>query len=166
MDTNKEDELDGTLTRAQRMEVAQDVISRFKSRQRKFTLSSAAYIDMQDFKGGQFNSKSIIGACEMCARGALFLASVDRYNDCQVNYPMESPNFVARQRTYDDFGEQAELIEDYFEGRMGTPLEDSFRAKFWKLNDRRPLLIGICENIIRNNGEFEPELEPGIEVMA
>lgn len=33
MDTNKEDELDGTLTRAQRMEVAQDVISRFKSTQ-------------------------------------------------------------------------------------------------------------------------------------
>lgn len=146
--------LEGTLTRAQRVEVAKDVIALCRSRQRKIKIDTGAYFDTDYDKEasllrerGQLTAKRL-PPCTVCARGALFVASVDRYDRCELS-PGDYLSSLVQDRSEDDWGsKQTKLIESAFEGWLGGD----------ELLPRAPKerLIAIMENIVANNGEYRP----------
>lgn len=154
--------LDGTLTRKERVAVAMDVLAllRLRSRARKIILEST-YFDADIPESGQLHSYIIQGECMVCARGILFLASVDRFDRCDLA-KISSIDSEAVNRTASEWGTaQARLIEGAFEnGLTGTQTRSTiefFRAHVGKHGDRKPLMRAICRNIIANHGEFKPE---------
>lgn len=114
--------LDGTLSRVQRVEIALDVIATLNSRQRKLKLASfyfsTALADIPS--SGQLHSSRIHGECEVCARGMLFIKSVDRFDDFDLENYDNSKEYgflgdVAVVRTRREWGcGQAQLIETRF----------------------------------------------------
>lgn len=155
--------LDGTLTRRARVEIALDVIATLKSRQRKLRLSSV-YFAPFDYKAlpktGQLHT-SRLPPCEVCARGMLFLKTVDRFDQCSAANHIAS---LVIPHTRDQWGdEQILLVESAFEGSVYWIAEKyydavrEFRAAQKTCEDnRKPLMIAICQNIVDNHGEFKP----------
>ncbi len=147
--------LEGRLTRKQRIEIAKDVIALCKSRQRKIKIKTGAYLSaVDDFddpeglllsEGGQLTSRRL-PACQVCARGALFVASVDRHDRCDLG-GIDSLSDAVQVRSEEDWGKyQVSDIEGAFEGWYGgrdLPREPKAR------------LIAIMENIVANNGEYK-----------
>lgn len=153
--------LDGTLTRKERVAIAMDVLAllRLRSKTRKIILEST-YFHADIHESGQLHSSVIQGECVVCARGILFLASVDRFDDCDLE-EIGSIDSEAVNRTALEWGTaQARLIEGAFEdGLTGTQTRSTiefFRAHVGKHGDRKPLMRAIAQNIIDNHGEFVP----------
>lgn len=152
---------DGTLTLAQRVLIAQDVIARLRSPQKKVTIDQGAYVFLRDSRSlprsGRLSTKRL-KSCDVCARGAFFLASIDRFNHCDAE-ELRGGNLSdeAYQRTREEWGAQAALVEDCFEGTTyPRPLYDEFMFP-WTRVSARNLLVAICENIVANGGVFRPE---------
>lgn len=149
--------LDGTLTRKERVAVAMDVLAllRLRSRVREIILAST-YFDADTPESGQLHSSMIQGECRVCARGIMFLASVDRFDRCDL--AKVDPYWEAQDRTELEWGEQACLIEDVFENGYMRSLElrTFYRKHIGKDGNRKPLMRAIAQNIIDNNGEFVP----------
>lgn len=152
--------LDGKLTRKQRVEVAMDVLALLKLGPRKIQLTSV-YIDAEIPESGQLHSSRIQGTCEVCARGVLFLASVDRFDRCDLAKLPYSLNYEVTDRTEYEWGiDQAQLIEGAFEdGGAGTSTvatQEFYRKYVDPRCNRRRLMRAILQNIIDNHGEFIP----------
>lgn len=158
--------LDGTLTRKQRVEIAMDVLAllRLRSRSQKIVLESR-YFEANVPESGQLHSSVIKGKCAVCARGIMFLASVDRFDRCDLAEFGDCLESEIVDRTAAEWGvDQARLIEGAFEdGQMGT--WSSSVRKFYSKHaidtydghyDRKPLMRAIAQNIIDNHGEFVP----------
>lgn len=102
---------------------------------------------------------SIKGQCEVCARGALFLASIDRYDNCDagqfadVDYDVGDE--VVKRTCREWGGAQARTIEACFEG-IGD-VGDTYRNRYAR--KPRAVLLAIVRNIIANGGVFRPETE-------
>lgn len=166
--------LDGILTREQRVLIAKDVISTISSQQERITMQCGVYLRVvgdDSFFGelhrdAQLNSTSLDGPCEVCARGALFLASIDRYNNCTVGDALNAPTLgvLAADHTQEDWGDsQVDLIEAAFETRNLAVVDDVVAeedllkaAAMYMDKSEKERMILICENIIANNGEFRP----------
>lgn len=119
--------------------------------------------------------------CEVCARGALFIAAVDRYDECRISkaagdYRVDSALAnLAGWEAEDERGlsrffakKQYLLIEYAFEGAVYGEAADDERlpdvklAKRWKVAYRgaSARLDAICRNIVSNNGTFVLESIP------
>jgi hypothetical protein len=99
-----------------------------------------------------------LGKCEVCARGALFLAKAVRFNNVLADwsYSTERVNRAALLEHFDD--NQINLIEEYYEGFIRNGEAFSWARNFWTDNSHRMTLI--LQNIIDNNGTFVPEQLP------
>lgn len=154
-------DLDGTLTREQRVLIAQDVIAVLRSRQRRITIEQGTYFFSKEIGGvprtGQLRSNRIKGGCTVCARGALFLASVDRFDSCDLKFIYGQIRYEVEDRTEREWGgDQTDLIESCFEG-VGVDGSSKHDLYIRFCGNPRGLLLAICENIVANNGEFKPE---------
>lgn len=151
--------LDGTLSRRQRVEVAMDALALLRLRSRKITLASV-YFDADIPDSGQLHSSLIKGECAVCARGILFLASVDRFDRCDLGSIEDNIDYEVTDRTLAEWGNQAKLIEGAFEngavGDYSPEVREFYRRHIGNNADRRPLMRAICQNIIDNHGEFKP----------
>ncbi len=166
----------GRLSREERVLVARDVLARFSSRQKRFVLGSL-YLAGPDFydrgqpDGTQVDSSllsSITGddECIVCAQGAMFLASIDRFDNCRLRYggmvEGDGSDCDVTARVARDWGEsQAGWIEVCFEGfedhdYRGRDIGRTYFRRFGQKR-RRACLKAICRNIIRNDGIFIPE---------
>jgi hypothetical protein len=169
----------GTLTRAQRVEIANDVIATLGSRQKKLFLESN-YMDTSEAvmpRSGELTTKRIKGECGVCARGLLFLKSIDRYDNCDISrlrtgFGVDWGAEVIN-RTESEWGsEQAELIETAYEGNRGFELSQDqsgaalafhgeFRDHYGEgqstQRNKKYLMSQICSNIVANKGVFRPE---------
>lgn len=99
-----------------------------------------------------------LGKCEVCARGALFLAKAVRFDNVIANwgYSTERVNRATLLEHFDD--DQINLIEEYYEGFIRNNAAYQWAMNFWTNNSYRMTLI--LQNIIDNNGTFVPEQLP------
>lgn len=153
--------LDGKLTRKQRVEVAMDVLALLKIRSKKFVKLDlcSTYLDTGDAElpdSGQLHTSRIKGECLVCARGMLFLASVDRFN--HLDLAKSDPEDEVIGRTREEWGDsQVELIEEAFEDMYGfSKAASAFYHKNGGHSNRKGVMRAICQNIIDNHGEFIP----------
>lgn len=120
------------------------------------------------------NTKS----CQVCAKGALFICSVDKHDKLKLSEVLPQFNLNVRKNLYfelfeddvvshvQDFDqEQLNLIEIAFEGRhdLDYDLWQMNQASYYlaakfgkKYKDAQGRLIAIMENVIKNKGEFVP----------
>ncbi len=98
--------------------------------------------------------------CEVCAKGAMFLAHVHLYDGVD--------NFSdVSERVDEVFGDQSKLIEAAFEGwgvcwsaSLKREIDTPECVKFCnRYRSARTRLRAIMTNIIRNKGAFQPKLE-------
>ena len=96
----------------------------------------------------------VLGRCRVCAKGALFLAKVVRYNNVLATQICEAGNSGNAAPLREHFSvSQLDLIESSFEG-WGNTLGD-LSVQFWEqYKDDKSCLIAVLKNIISNNGEF------------
>lgn len=147
--------LEGKLTRKQRIEIAKDVIALCKSRQTKIKIDVGSYYHTESIrqednlfdKGGQLTSKRL-PPCQLCARGALFIKSVDRYDKCDLGRIDDIADAVIDRSVKEWGAEQTNLIESHFEV-----------SRYWLPQDPKRRLLAIMENIVANNGEYVPSGE-------
>jgi hypothetical protein len=147
--------LDGDLTREQRIEVAQDVLDRIIKNSKKFDVRGGFYLETDSAVSGALTSRKL-GPCRICARGALFLSSVDKYNKCTVTTKSDLGD-IAIDRSEDDWGaQQIDEIENAFElfGNYGHRTASYAFGRGH--SDYRDRLRAICRNIIEHDGEFVP----------
>ena len=99
----------------------------------------------------------VLGKCEVCAKGALFLAKAVRYNNVVVVQMNEADGDWDGAPLREHFSQaQLQLIEAAFEGfdydtHRGHSAARTFYNRFYTATQR---LTAILENIIRNDGEF------------
>jgi hypothetical protein len=122
-------------------------------------------------EGGQFNTYLKKTVCRVCAKGALFLGHVDKFNNCEVvkdgsyNYAYNIEATI-RKKLLDNFSHiQLDMIETAFEKKVmydytclirGRKLEEKcidFGCKYRYPKDR---LKAILKNMLKNNGLFKP----------
>ena len=103
--------------------------------------------------------------CEVCAKGALFLSSIRKFNNFSIQDAADhngSISYWASKIAEFIFGvNNAKLIEAYFECYLPVCSEqemvkiDKFGAKYPNSVER---LEVILKNIIKNKGTFKPEV--------
>ena len=143
-----------------RVMIAQDVIDRINVQllqprvQRIIRLPEYARVNQE-------NVNSL--ACEVCAKGGLLASYVGRVNnfdeDCQIS---NHESNVAHQKLLELFTlEQLAIIEYAFEGGqyihsvdISGNLRTALRMFYDSYLSDEERLIAICENIIKNNGDF------------
>lgn len=146
------------LTKAQkRVLIAKDVIKQVKA---ELTIAGGTYCEIPGLgnaKVGDDLQRYIKRKCFACAKGAIFVAHVRRFDEVTVTSTHRAA-FCSNERVVAPllkYFEQSQLdsIERHYE------LFGAATAKFVKEfgdKDRSARLIGICENIISNKGTFEP----------
>lgn len=109
-----------------------------------------------------------IESCEVCAKGALFCSLIGRINkfsikDINSESGNDESNKIHKELKKYFSIEQLDLIEIAFEGDsyLGTQLDDDIidaaQDFYYEYeDDSNNRLIAICENIIKNKGEFKP----------
>ncbi len=95
--------------------------------------------------------------CPVCAKGALCLAYIEKYNNVILDDVQDIANYGLEEFLQEFFGEdELDLIESAFEGwahyRTGLRLGD-----FRDIEPKERLRL-IMENIVENGGKFEPYL--------
>lgn len=87
------------------------------------------------------------GKCEVCAKGAMVVAHCLRFNSCTVEQAKLNRSRVDAS---------GRLMANYADDSFLREIEWAFERE-WKRDypDSRKRLIAICENIIRNKGEFK-----------
>ena len=126
---------------------------------------SAEKVELKSYLDKLVNKKK---PCEVCAKGALFLSSVRKFNNFSIQDAADHNgdiSYWASNIAEDIFGvNNAKLIEAYFEGAssyLPVWLEqemvkiDKFGAKYPNSVER---LEVILKNIIKNKGTFKPEV--------
>lgn len=134
--------------------MAQDVLALLRlERGRKVAVQEGLYFYGVAPSEGQLTSAALKN-CTVCARDALFLASVDRFDSCDLA-EIGSLNSEAQGRSVKDWGEQAYLIEAAFECYDDDDSADEIREFYEAHADPRKRLRAICLNIIKNGGKFK-----------
>jgi hypothetical protein len=141
-----------------RVMVAQDCIDRIKAK--LLEPQTARIIRLPDFKNvNKENVNSV--TCEVCAKGGLFASYVGRVNNFdESSYITNSENNPAHKKLLEIFTlKQLAIIEYAFEGQQyinSVYISNSSALRFfyqsYETDEKR--LIAICENIIKNNGDF------------
>lgn len=97
--------------------------------------------------------------CEVCAKGALLISSIRKYNNVSLaDLEEEDLGGMAHRKTVEIFGpENANLMEEYFEHGEGDVDEDEENP--WLNESDTQRVLRIFNNAIRNKGIFKPEQE-------
>jgi hypothetical protein len=167
------------LTAAQRVEVLKDAISQIKkgyltpehdSYVGNYFLGAVqekrdAAITLLGNKGKELELKDFlpeilkIEGCSVCAKGAIVISAISKFNNCTLTAGVELDNDATR-RARILFGTQnADTMEVYFEGWTGKKKQNSWLVTAWKELYPEPheILIKIFKNAIENKGIFCPE---------
>jgi hypothetical protein len=172
-----ENELFNSMTKAeQRVVIAQDCLLRIASKQIRPTKQKFFWnLDVLKDNHNDDSIKTVINSeeapsCEVCAKGGLFLSVVGRVNQlkfsdinnsnelCSTSHEKLLEFFTAKQLAY---------IEYCFEGRQHLEYDEEKNEINFSMGERNNAynfyssfeyseerLISICENIIKNKGEF------------
>jgi hypothetical protein len=158
-------QLAGSLTREERMQVARDVLARLAVADGSIQIQRGIYFGWANSSDddGELEDAALVegeqhprefAPCVVCARGAFFLASVDRFDRCSLPRGASLSDAVLN-RTHSDWGQQAvKEIEAAFEIYPGWSEAAAGFGRRYRLSIDR--LRAICENIVMNNGEFCP----------
>lgn len=97
----------------------------------------------------------VLGTCQVCALGAMFLAKAVRYDNVVV------PNIFNSDLIYSKLAEhfdrpQIYLIEQTYEHEYPTNATDRAARFAETFPDGKPRMRAILENIIANHGTFIP----------
>lgn len=143
--------------------VAKDVIELIKSKKIQTESMRYLYFGLQpprlreDISATSKKGKSILlnGECEVCAKGAIFMASIFRTNSISVNEVIDcaEDSWVSLDIRVCD-------IDRIFNRRQFCAIEAAFEGwnyrSVWRrkfpINEDR--LVAICVNIIKNKGVF------------
>jgi hypothetical protein len=105
--------------------------------------------------------KKEIETCNCCAKGALFLSAVEKYNQCKVTDNMRASagtsftnEEVSKQLRKHFSHDQLELIESAFEGRWSEGNKTNYFHDSYINSYER--MQAIMKNIIANKGTFVP----------
>lgn len=163
----KKNELFKKLTPAQRrVEVAKDALKQVQSGIWKAQRMSYVVFDTDQNLTQTCSFENT--ECQVCARGALFLGAVNKFNNYDPEQEINYPDEVQEMNNH-HFGDvedrlwsksQIQMIECVFEsGDVGTcpkisdyKCVDIWSEKYPNLQDR---LVAILKNIIRNKGTFK-----------
>ena len=172
-----------------RVAIAKDVIAQIRAK--KYKAKNRTYVDFKPKTGIKkkefFTEKDVetgkdlqdviktrMESCQVCAKGALFVSAIRKFDNFAVEDGMlynslyesggascyaNNDDFLDHLRDYFDY-DQLELMEYAFEGDCGQ-VDDydqeeralAFYHSFKKAEDR---LVAIMKNVIKNNGEFIP----------
>lgn len=151
-----------------RVEIAKDVLLHLQSGLIRRGCGTYLHIDNIREYDGERELRDVLSTegarCEVCAKGALFIADVMRRDNFKVEqYPSNNsgkePLILDKLSDYFDV-EQLHLIESAYEvGKMSTndsaKADDAIRfgLEFESKIDR---LVAIMNNMIKNNGDFIP----------
>lgn len=146
------------LTKAQqRVAVAKDALAQLKAEKYKATsgvfidsgfLNNLCYSDSTDQAQPVLQN---MGTCRLCAKGAIFLSTIRKYNKATVYELTHAHEDVSN----DLFGQDnLDRIEAAFECWSHVSWKAcDFGDKYINDHDR---LVAILKNIIKNNGTFKP----------
>lgn len=162
-----------------RVVVAQDVLDQLRAR--RFVAATGTYLGLPDEVGEKFTHfdgptpqvgvhEVLSGVkCQVCGIGSLFVAAVDRANECTVkdmDHSYDNPDFMRGYLGEFFSEEQLVLIETAFEmdvvnalntGLHRDHLEIEAAIAFGeKSQDAKQRLKRIMQNIIMNKGTFRP----------
>jgi len=170
--------------REKRVAIAKDVIDQVKSKE--LIPKKGFYLDQRSsaLVQGQSDDKQVNEIliekkiqCEVCARGAIFIAGLKRFNNLKVgDIKNRNLDYEVREEYETNFFEpqQSVLIERVFEAKAFPNTEklrgfvgyyhpkicraaSKYRQELSRSGDfgrTANLLIGIAKNIILNNGDF------------
>jgi hypothetical protein len=170
--------------REKRVAIARDVVKQVKSKE--LVARNGFYVNQSSRRlvNGQPDDKQVNEIlieknirCEVCARGAMFIAGLKRFNNLKVKDIKDRDfNYTIREEYESSFFEthQLVLIERVFEARAFPNTEklrgfvgyyhpkicraaSKYRQELSRSGDfgrTANLLIGIAKNIILNNGDF------------
>jgi hypothetical protein len=163
-----------------RVEVVKDTLARIEAKQ-LFAYRGATIVDMdllkQEYPGGLQNTINTNDnfSCQVCARGAMFMSYVGRVNEVDFSTLTDETNdgnAPINTKLAEIFSfEQIALIETAFEGgrylfqtnTIGGKFIDIHQELLAKAREYRDnysidtdRLVAICENIIENEGTFNP----------
>lgn len=97
----------------------------------------------------------VLGKCQVCAKGALFLAKAVRYDNVEItsgfNINQLASNHYDGPLTEHFTSDQLVDIEDAFENFRNRD-DHPWHVRYPKPKDR---LVAILQNIIRNQGNFD-----------
>lgn len=116
-------------------------------------------------------------SCSMCARGALMLTKVAKFDQydfdgvCSLGYIDQDDTLDALKDAFT--GHELELIETFFEGSnyitsdnnyydglgLVTDLGLKVQGNWTSIWDDKDRLLAIMQNIIDHKGEFKPEVK-------
>lgn len=169
------------MTRSERkVAVAKDVKAHILAKSLK--ILQGAYLtywkDLERLPDSQSQAQCLLSAkknkCEACARGAMMLAKVAKWNNWNGNFDIGVSSYDTTEALKDAFSqEELNLIEACFERSPGF-VKDTYdfpinngafvkeygvSAESWGPNKPDDRLLCIMQNIIDHDGEFKPEVE-------
>lgn len=143
-----------------RVMIAQDVIDRIKAQ----LLQPIAHRIIRMPEYARVNKENVNTlTCEVCAKGGLFAAYVGRVNNFDSStLIINNEHNEAHEKLLELFTlEQLAIIEFAFEGKqyiysvkLSFSLCSALRMFYDNYFTSEERLIAICENIIKNNGDF------------
>ena len=148
-----------TLDKEKAVEIAKDVLLRLDQFK---IVDKGIYIHLDNPseipKTGSIQDKldNLIPSCQVCAMGALMIAYIDKYNNCNFEdfrlHLCSNLDIIYALKGF--FSERnLKRIEKAFEGWDKGLAEYKFGLEYSSPRNR---LRAICQNIIDNGGEFRP----------
>jgi hypothetical protein len=176
------------MTRSERkVAVAKDVRAHILAKSFKVTPGTYlnVYKDLDELPDSQSQAQCLlstkINKCEACARGAMMLVKVAKWNHWDGNFDFRIDNYKTFKALEDAFTEEElNLIECiferscnfmdseeecYFDNEDGVFAERYGASPIkWGPNKPDDRLLCIMQSIIDHDGEFKPEVEYEIKV--
>jgi hypothetical protein len=159
--TMKANERYKLMTRKQRkVAIAKDVIKQVNAGVFDAKSQHGYVVPMNGYLNGpveQRNAIAVAKECHVCARGALMLSRIAKFNDMVINPICGNIEQEQTAKALEDAFTSRELyeIERAFEG--GEDGSD-YRRFFLDHKNSNNRLIAICQNIIDHKGTFRPEV--------
>lgn len=168
------------MTRSERkVAVAKDVKAHILAK--SFKVTPGTYLgvnkDVEELPNSQLQAQCLLSAkkdkCEACARGAMMLCKVAKWNNWDGSFAWYIDDWRTADALEDAFNkEELDLIECFFERScefMGDEYsdvdEESFIEEYgasplkWGPNKPDDRLLCIMQSIIDHGGDFKPEVE-------
>jgi hypothetical protein len=169
-----------------RVAIAEDVIAGLNAK--RLIATSGSYVATElpiETHGDNVELQKILAenlkSCEVCAKGAMFIAAVEKFDKLKLNIDEYNHHNVLEDFNQDDAvcdhlenyfkREQLDLIEKVFEGADFLEDIDLYNSKaieeenfvavgyLFKFPDATDRMIAIMENVIRNKGVLILDIE-------